>query len=86
MSSGNIEINKMVLFSEIALYEKDTNLNHDIELVQEKHLTMAKKIHNLLQKSLHCESQRALMKLYLKKIYNKILFNKELTEERKSSY
>ncbi len=95
MSSGNVELNEIVIFSDIALNEKIINLNYDYELIQEKHLNMAKTIHNLLQnsqdltlkqKSMHCKSQRALMKLYLNKIYNKILFNKELWEQNKLKY
>lgn len=91
MSSGNIDLNKIVSFSELVLYdEKTINLNHDVELIQEQRLNMAKKIHKLLknsqdltlkQKSVHCKSQRALMKLYLTKINSRILFNKESTEE-----
>lgn len=95
MSSGNVDVNQRVFFSEITLYEKNSNLNNGIELFQEKHLIMAKKIHNLLQnsqyltlkqKSIHCKSQRALMKLYLKKICSRILFNKEFSEENKWDY
>jgi len=90
MSSGNIDLNRGLIFSEIALNEKVINLNHEIEFLQEKNLNMAKKIHNFLQttqdltlkqKSIHCKSQRVFMKLYLNKIYNRIVFNKVLSEE-----
>ncbi len=90
MSSGNIDLKKMEFFSEITPIEETINLNYEIEFFQEKNLNLAKYIHNLLQNSqdltlkqkvIHCKSQRALMKLYLNKICNRILLKKVFLEE-----
>ena len=74
MSSGKLDLNRNVIFLETILFKNEINLNGDYELIQDKNLTMAKKIHDLLQysedlthkqKFAHCKSQRAFMKLYL---------------------
>jgi len=91
MSSGKLELNRNVIFPEIILYKNEINLNDDYELIQDRNLTLVKKIHNLLQNSedltrkqkfAHCKSQRAFMKLYLNGISSKILLKNHILEEK----
>ena len=92
MSSGELDFNRNIIFPDITSFKKANDINYDFELIQEKNLTMVRKIHKTLQgshdltpkqKFAHCKNQRVFMKLYLSGIYNKILLNKRFSEDKK---
>ena len=77
MSSGKIDPKRIPFFPNFVIFKKkiETNANH--ELIKDKNLDMAKKIHFFLknsqnltqqQKYDYCNNQRSHMKLYLKKL------------------